>query len=284
MKKVLIVLFIFSMLSCKGKKVEENVYREKESAYEATTVAEENVRGAGYVKTPAPSSSANTPSENEGIEITERMIAKEGTIEITTNKVEGTYKELITHLGNNPDIIILNTNLYKGTYTSAIIQLEIKPQGFDSLVNEMEKSYNVTSFSISSTDYTSTYVDLKARLKNATAIRDEYRALIKKAYSVSDIISIEREIDRVQERIERLSAQLKQIEHQVSYSKLNISIAPRTKSKREGVFTIWYKGITLGTDIVVWIVFIILALLPIGIIGFLVYIIIRAIVIRKKRA
>ncbi len=287
MKRLLTVLFIFSILSCKDKKIDSNIYTEKDKTYESATISEENTRTAGYVSPKAVSSPApvNAPLDNnEDLDITERMIAQQGTIEITSNKVEKIYEELMIYLKNNPDIIILNTYIYKGKYARATIQLEIKPKVFNRVVNEIEDKFNVTSFSISSEDYTSTYVDLDARLKNATAVRDEYRALLKKAYSVSDIISIEREIDRIQERIERLSGQLKQIQHLVSNSKLNISIVPETMSERKGVFSIWYKGITLGTDIVVWIVFILLAVLPIVILGFIVYLIIRAFTRKKKKS
>lgn len=80
---------------------------------------------------------------------------------------------------------------------------------------------------ISGEDVTDAFYDYKIRLENAEKTRKRYLELLDKASTVEDILKIERELSRINEKIELLKGRSNRIENQVQLA--TIRIATRQK-------------------------------------------------------
>ncbi|MDR2693406.1 MAG: DUF4349 domain-containing protein, partial [Chitinispirillales bacterium] len=81
-------------------------------------------------------------------------------------------------------------------------------------------------------------------LNNFKAVRDRYLALLEKAEAVDEILSIEKELERVNLEIEKLEGRIKYAEQSVSYSIITVYFRERTKPGPVGwVFYGLYYGI-----------------------------------------
>ncbi|ONH35619.1 hypothetical protein BL254_09940 [Protofrankia sp. BMG5.30] len=89
----------------------------------------------------------------------------------------------------------------------ATVSLRVPTRSFDDLRGQVGKTGEVRASTVSSQDVTGEYVDLEARLKALSSSRDTYLALLGKADSIGEILSVQQRIDDVQARIEQLEGQ-----------------------------------------------------------------------------
>jgi hypothetical protein len=77
--------------------------------------------------------------------------------------------------------------------------------------------------SVSTEDVTESHADIETRLRNQEALRDRLRALATRATNVADVLSVERELARVQSEIESMQAQLARMNRDVQLSSLSVT-------------------------------------------------------------
>lgn len=83
---------------------------------------------------------------------------------------------------------------------------------------------DVTGRSLTATDVTDEVVDLDARMKNLVSTRDSLRKLLEKTSSVQDVVSVERELSRVQGDIDAMEAKLKSLRSRVALSEIDLDL------------------------------------------------------------
>ena len=103
-------------------------------------------------------------------------------------------------------------------YYSASIR--VPAERLNQTINKLSELGEVSSKSVNAQDVTNTYVDLEAKIKNLTALRDRYRLVLEKAKDMKDILAVEQELNRVQGEIEQLETQLRGVKEHVRYSNL----------------------------------------------------------------
>lgn len=76
-------------------------------------------------------------------------------------------------------------------------------------------------------DVTDETIDLEARLRNQTAVRDRLRSYLQQSGSVADVVAVERELARVQAEVESLEARLARIRAEVAMSAVDLRLDRR---------------------------------------------------------
>ncbi|HEY6093400.1 MAG TPA: DUF4349 domain-containing protein [Gallionellaceae bacterium] len=107
--------------------------------------------------------------------------------------------------------------------TSASLKLKIPAASFNDAVKAMHALGEVTYSRVAGEDVTEQYVDLQARLKNKTELRDRLRQLLQKATDIKDVISIEGELARIQTEVDSMEGRLKLLKGQVDYATIDVS-------------------------------------------------------------
>ncbi len=100
------------------------------------------------------------------------------------------------------------------------ITIRVPAPSHPEAVQRVEALGNVTFRKQEAIDVTEQYVDLEARLRNATAVRKRLEALLARAEDVTAAIAVEKELNRVGEEIERLEAKLELLKNKVALSSI----------------------------------------------------------------
>lgn len=96
--------------------------------------------------------------------------------------------------------------------------------------------------SISGADVTEQYADVEAELQNLLSLRDRLRSLLDKAEKVKEVLEVERELTRVQTRIDVLTGRKERIEKDVALSPVSVTLAKAPKKRILGPLGLLWAG------------------------------------------
>ena len=106
----------------------------------------------------------------------------------------------------------------------ANIQARVPSAKLDEVARSVGGFCNVLSQSESMDDITDSYYDAQAHLKSLQLQEERLLAILEKADKLEDIITLESALSDVRYQIESLTASLRRMDSQVTYSYLNISL------------------------------------------------------------
>lgn len=107
---------------------------------------------------------------------------------------------------------------------SAYFTVRVPAENLDSLVGSLSENFNLLNKSESSSDISDRYYDTQAHLSNLQIQEKRLLELLEKAGKLADLLEIEKELADVRYQIETLTASMKRMDSQVSYSTVNISL------------------------------------------------------------
>ena len=107
---------------------------------------------------------------------------------------------------------------------SAYFTVRVPAENLDSLIASLSENFNLLNKSESSSDISDRYYDTQAHLSNLQIQEKRLLELLEKAGKLADLLEIEKELADVRYQIETLTATMKRMDSQVSYSTVNISL------------------------------------------------------------
>jgi archaellum component FlaC len=131
------------------------------------------------------------------------------------------------------DLIKLSENQPKDEFArhTAAIQLRVPQNALDSTLAKLAKLGSVKSRNITAEEVGDRIIDFQAQLSNLRRAETNLQKIMDKAGSVRDTLSVSQELSNVRESIERIDAQLKSLQNQVSYSTISLNLEAATSSK-----------------------------------------------------
>jgi anti-sigma factor RsiW len=130
----------------------------------------------------------------------------------------------------------LKVNDTTGNGRSLTATLRVPADQLDAILIELKTLGRADSESQSGQDVTSQYVDLQARLGNARNTEARLTDLLRnRTGKLSDVLQVERELDRVRGEIEQMEAERKNMAKQVSFATLNATITEEYKAQLQVV-------------------------------------------------
>jgi len=104
--------------------------------------------------------------------------------------------------------------------------LRMPSNRLDTALIDVRKLGRIQEESQNSSEITSQYVDLSARLTNARNSESRLQGILKeRTGKLSDVVDLEREISRVREDIERMEAEQKELNSKVQYASIQIEMS-----------------------------------------------------------
>ena len=107
---------------------------------------------------------------------------------------------------------------------TGVITFMVPADKFDDTIDSVARLGTVQNEHISGQDVSAQYVDLQARLANEEAQRNAMLALLQRAQSISDIITIQNQLGQITQQIEELKGQIQYLDHNTAYSTVTVSI------------------------------------------------------------
>ncbi len=125
---------------------------------------------------------------------------------------------------------VLNSQVYRnGDSVTADLVLSVPSEEFERVLDELRGlGQKVTTDSISGQDVTDEYVDLESRERNLRATEESLLRLYKRAGSVEEALTIQRELTTVRGEIELVQGRIKYLDQRSTYSQITLNIQPVT--------------------------------------------------------
>lgn len=162
----------------------------------------------------------------------ERKITKDATIAIETDNVDSCYDKILKMIGESNGYIESSSEATSNDSTRMVnLVLKIPEDKFENSITYIKSLGNVTALRIGSNDVTEQYYDVQARIKNFEIQEQKLQEILNKANTVSEILQVESEINRVRTEIDSLKGQLKMWDSLTSLSTINLSIKELRVSK-----------------------------------------------------
>ncbi|HWQ67346.1 MAG TPA: DUF4349 domain-containing protein [Methanospirillum sp.] len=287
---VILICLLILTSGCAGlERQSDSGSQLKESQYRAT-------ESSGYAAPDSPSlKPAMAPQPTQGVQgsslskaesakdkgpsgESEQKIIKTGTIRLEVADVPSSAAQITTfteELGGQ----VQSSSVYAGQsdeYTGSLT-IRIPADKFDQALSGVSALGKVTSTSISAEDVTEEYVDLSAQNSALEGQLAQYNRIMLQAVNVSEILTVQREIERVQVELDRINGRMKYLNNRVSFSTISISLSEPAQvvtSTGYTVASVISDGISgfIETFVILVVFFLsVLPLLLIGLAGVLIY-------------
>jgi hypothetical protein len=138
------------------------------------------------------------------------------------NAVINVVVERISDSMNKIKIVVSSMGGYMQEMSSNSITLKIPAARFQDAIAEVENLGEVTRKVIKGSDVTEEMRDLKVRLGNAEQVRDRLIKLLDRAETIEEMLNIEKELERVTEKIELLKGKIQYLQDKTVFSTLTV--------------------------------------------------------------
>lgn len=112
----------------------------------------------------------------------------------------------------------------QNTWRDGYITVRVPEAGHPEFLEEVSKMGDVTSRSVSAQDVTEEYIDVTARLENLKRQEQRLHEVLNMSRTVEEVLSVEKEIERVRGEIDSLTGRLNYLNDRVEYSTISIRL------------------------------------------------------------
>jgi mono/diheme cytochrome c family protein len=150
----------------------------------------------------------------------------DASLEVRTGQVPAALtklQSLATSLGG----LVAASQSESGPTPSGAVTLRVPQAKVGELMSRLPSVGSVVSSSTNTKDVTGQYVDLTARLKALTATRDTYLTMLSKATTIGDTLSVQQQIDGIQQQIEQLQGEQKLLASQSDLATLDVNVSEK---------------------------------------------------------
>jgi len=107
---------------------------------------------------------------------------------------------------------------------SAFLRIRVPQSRLDSLIERLSEVGTVESRTLTAEDVSTQLVDLQARVRNLRKSEEALLDIMDRSGSIGDVLEVSRELSNVRQQIEQLDAQYKNLQTQVSYATLELTL------------------------------------------------------------
>jgi hypothetical protein len=154
------------------------------------------------------------------------MLIRSGTATVEVDSIAVGIAR-VRRLAQETGALIANTVVQAGREErrSASLELRVPSARFDAVVNGLGPIGKLESVNVTAEDVGEEYVDLTARIANARRLEARLvQLLASRTGRLTDVLSVERELARVREEIERYEGRLRYLQSHVSVSSLTVVV------------------------------------------------------------
>lgn len=158
-------------------------------------------------------------------------IIKSYSLTIEVNDSNDIYLKVENKINNlNASIVRFNSYNYFENELAYDFTIKVPTNEIENAINYFKTLGIVKNESSNAIDVGNEYDDNENRLKNLYTRRDRLRKMMnEKTDKLADVLAVDRELTNVQNEIERLEKNNKNIDKNVDYSSLELSILPKIK-------------------------------------------------------
>lgn len=183
-------------------------------------------RVASDTEQSAPAPAAQPWSQRSAVDDASRLIVRTGRASIEVDSLERSMAELrqiVLRAGG----FVADAAIQSGRnqLRSATLELKVPASRFDELTTSLEPLGRLQYVNVGAEDVSEEFVDLSARVANAHRLEDRLIELLRtRTGKLQDVLTVERELARVREEIERMEGRLRFLKASAQLSTLSVSL------------------------------------------------------------
>jgi hypothetical protein len=193
---------------------------------------------AGVVAAPKPASEPVATQEQaaaqalsqwpgaSSYDVISRMIIRTGQASIEVDSLEPSMA-LLRQIVQRTGGFVADASIQSGKnqIRSATLQVKVPANRFDDLTQALEPLGKLQFVNVAAEDVSEEFVDLTARVTNGRKLEDRLIELLRtRTGKLSDVLSVERELARVREEIERMEGRLRFLKASAQLSTLSVNL------------------------------------------------------------
>lgn len=168
-------------------------------------------------------SSLEDPSTTDSQTAAPQLI-KRAALVLSVESVEESFEEIERILtAQQGDVLYMDDSGDRQRRISS--ELRVPQQNLDATLAAFGEVGTVRSRTITTEDVSSQLVDLQARLSNARKQEEALQEIMSRSGEISDVLEVSKELSSVRERIEQMAAAQKNLQTQVRYSTIDLTIS-----------------------------------------------------------
>ena len=233
---ILLIVLVLSFASCQ-KAADVDRYYDYDISYPSTNgfVTEDSAYDKIY--------SSSTPGESGYESVVENEKPQQSSTATDYSKKIIKYQDLVLETLDYPNgVKIIETTVAKyggylssskessgGIYNtyqmqSAYYEIRVPAEALEAFVSEIKENFNVRNSTLRTTEVTETYYNLAAKLESLMLQEERLVALMEKADTLSDLITLDDKLTSVRADINYISSQIQYYDKSVSMSYVNITL------------------------------------------------------------
>ena len=110
------------------------------------------------------------------------------------------------------------------------VQIKVPSASFREAMTKIEGIGGVVNRSVTADDVSEEFHDLEVRLVNMRATRTRLQEFLAKAPGIQDMLTVERELERVAQEIDRIEGRLEFLRTRAAMSVISVALTPKPKS------------------------------------------------------
>jgi hypothetical protein len=178
------------------------------------------------VASPAPASPLQQPAPRMTDSVIASMIIRHGNVSIQVDSLEiamSTVRAMATRLGGYVGNVTTSTGEF--SVRTSVIEVKVPSARFDEAMSTLTPLGKVEQSNATAEDVGEEYVDMAARMANARRLEDRLVSLLAtRTGKLQDVLTVERELARVREEVERYEGRLRFLRSRAAMSTLAVTL------------------------------------------------------------
>ncbi|CAN5899909.1 hypothetical protein BH24GEM1_BH24GEM1_08390 [soil metagenome] len=155
-----------------------------------------------------------------------RLIVRTGQASIEVDSLEGAMGEL-RRIAQRAGGFVADVSVQSGRHQlrQATLELKVPSERFDELTEGLQPIGRLEFVNVGAADVSEEFVDLSARVANGRRLEERLVELLRtRTGKLQDALSVERELARVREEIERMEGRLRYLQSSAQLSTLSVRL------------------------------------------------------------
>lgn len=159
-------------------------------------------------------------------DITDRIITKTSDLSLLVKDVRNTGDQIISYAKVNGGFMVFASYNRPTESPFASVTIRVPTDKLDAALGFIRSlSIKVTSENLVGTDVTDEYVDIEANLATLKKTKAKFEDILEKAITVTDILTVQRELISLQQQLDALIGQKKSIENNAKLTKITVYLS-----------------------------------------------------------
>ncbi|MEM1238530.1 MAG: DUF4349 domain-containing protein [Cyanobacteria bacterium P01_H01_bin.26] len=205
-----------------------------EAPIASTAVAESANILAGQ-DTTAEADSPTEPPTDTAVTSEQPQLIKRAQLSLIVDSIDDSLKHASQLIrAQQGDILDLQDNQIEAIQRTASMRIRVPQTNLNPLLAALSELGSVQQQGLRAEDVSTQIVDAQARLRNLRKSEESLLKIMERSGEISHVLEVSRELSSVRERIEQIDARVQNLQTQVRYSTVDLTLAAAVAAQPDG--------------------------------------------------